>query len=115
MMESAEVVVIGSGHNALIAAAYLSVSGARVLVLEWQSDPGGNTMTEELTLPGFLHDSCSTAHTLIQSNPLMRADELGLERFGLRYLRPDPVFVVPFADSESLTMHRELDRPVLAL
>ena len=39
---------------------------------------GGNTVTEELTLPGFRHHSCSSAHVLIQSNPVIRDDELGL-------------------------------------
>ena len=109
-MDGGDVVVVGAGHNSLIAGAYLAVAGLRVLILEGQSRPGGNTMTEELTLPGFRHDSCSTAHTLIQANPLLRANELQLERFGLRYLRPDPVFIVPFSDGESLTMYRDLDR-----
>ena len=50
---------------------------------------GGNTVTEELTLPGFAHDSCSSAHVLIQSNPLVRDDELGLlSTYGLRYVTP---------------------------
>lgn len=109
-MESADVVVVGSGHNALISAAYLACAGLRVLVLEAQARPGGDTMTEELTLPGFRHDSCSTAHTLIQGNPLLRANELHLDRFGLRYLLPDPVFTVPFRNGDSVTMYRDVER-----
>jgi phytoene dehydrogenase-like protein len=109
-MSDPDIIVIGAGHNALIAAAYLSVAGLRVLVLESQRRPGGNTMTEELTLPGFRHDSCSTAHTLIQSNPLLQRNELHLDAAGLRYILPDPVFHVPFADGESLTMYRDVDR-----
>jgi phytoene dehydrogenase-like protein len=107
-----DVIVVGSGHNALIAAAYLGVSGLNVLVLEEQARAGGNTMTEELTLPGFLHDSCSTAHTLLQANPLMQRNELQLSERGLRYILPDPAFVVPFADGGSITMHRELEGTV---
>jgi phytoene dehydrogenase-like protein len=107
-----DVIVVGSGHNALIAAAYLGVSGLKVLVLEEQARAGGNTMTEELTLPGFHHDSCSTAHTLIQANPLMQRNELHLTERGLRYILPDPAFVVPFADGGSITMHRDLQRTV---
>lgn len=105
-------VVVGAGHNALIAAAYLSSAGLRVLVLEAQARPGGDTMTEELTLPGFRHDSCSTAHTLIQGNPLLRQNELHLDRFGLRYLLPDPVFTIPFRNGESVTMYRDVERTV---
>jgi phytoene dehydrogenase-like protein len=96
----------------LISAAYLSAAGLRVLVVEGQTQPGGDTMTEELTLPGFHHDSCSTAHTLIQSNPLIRDDELRLHTYGLRYLRPDPVVVMPFADGESMSLYQDIDRTV---
>ena len=76
----AEVVVIGAGHNSLVCAGYLAAAGLEVLVLEASADAGGNTRTEELTLPGFAHDSCSSAHVLIQCNPLIRDDELGLRR-----------------------------------
>ena len=107
-----DVIVVGAGHNALIAAAYLGRAGLHVLVLEAGHRPGGNTMTEELTLPGFRHDSCSTAHTLIQANPLLQKNELRLDAHGLRYILPDPVFVVPFADGESLTMYRDVERTV---
>ena len=61
--ESTDVVVIGAGHNGLVCAAYLAKAGLRCLVLEGRATVGGNTNSEELTLPGFLHDSCSTAHT----------------------------------------------------
>ena len=45
-------------------------------------------------LPGWQHDSCSTAHVVLQSNPLIRDDELGLvARYGLRYVVTDPAVV----------------------
>jgi phytoene dehydrogenase-like protein len=81
---AADVVVVGAGHNALVCAAYLAAAGLEVTVLEAAETVGGDTRTEELTLPGFAHDSCSSAHVLIQSNPLVRDDELGLrDRYGL--------------------------------
>src|SRR2546430_15551497 len=46
----------------------------------------------------------------MQSNPLMRDNELQLDRYGLRYLYPDPVFTMPFRDGRSITMWRDLDR-----
>ena len=97
----ADVVVIGAGHNSLLAAAYLAAAGLEVLVLEEQPHVGGNTVTEELTLPGFRHDSCSSAHVLIQTNPAIRDDELGLlSTHGLRYVHTDPAVVLPLADGE---------------
>jgi phytoene dehydrogenase-like protein len=106
----AEVVVIGGGHNSLVAAAYLAKAGLEVLVLEAGPTVGGNTRTEELTLPGFAHDSCSSAHVLIQNNPLIRDDELGLvSDYGLRYLTTDPAVVMPQGDDDVLVMYPDLD------
>jgi phytoene dehydrogenase-like protein len=106
----ADVVVAGAGHNSLVAAAYLARAGLRCLVLEARQAVGGNTSSEELTLPGFLHDTCSTAHNLIQSSPTIRDDELGLAEYGLEYLYPDPVVHLPFPDGSWVTQWRDLDR-----
>jgi phytoene dehydrogenase-like protein len=105
-----DIVVAGAGHNSLLTAAYAARAGFKVLVLEAVTGIGGDTTCEELTLPGFIHDPCATAHNLIQSNPLMRNNELQLDRYGLRYLSPDPVFTMPFRDGRSITMWRDLDR-----
>jgi phytoene dehydrogenase-like protein len=108
--ESADVVVLGAGHNGLVCASYLAAAGLEVVVLEAQNIVGGNTGTEELTLPGFAHDSCSSAHVLIQSNPLLRDDELGLlSTYGLEYVFSDPAVVLPQPDGDSLVMHRDLE------
>jgi phytoene dehydrogenase-like protein len=104
---TADVVVIGAGHNSLVGAAYLAAAGLDVLVLEEQPHVGGNTVTEELTLPGFQHDSCSSAHVLIQSNPVIRDDELGLSNLGLRYVPTDPAVVLALADGDALVMSRD--------
>ena len=58
MTDRFDVIVAGAGHNSLVAACYLAKAGYRCLVLEGRSVPGGNVVTEELTLPGFRHDSC---------------------------------------------------------
>ena len=108
MSETADIVVAGAGHNSLVTAAYLAKAGFECVVLEARPVIGGNTATEELTLPGFLHDSCSTAHNLIQANPAGR--ELGLEAYGLDYIHPDPVVHVPFPDGTWLTQWRSVER-----
>jgi phytoene dehydrogenase-like protein len=109
-MSRPDVIFAGAGHNNLVAAAYAARAGFRVLVLDGAPRIGGDTTSEELTLPGFVHDPCATAHNLIQSNPLMRNNELDLERHGLKYLYPDPVFTMPFLDGSSITMWRDVDR-----
>ncbi len=108
--DHAEVVVVGAGHNSLVAAAYLARAGLEVLVLEAAATIGGNTRTEQLTLPGYAHDSCSSAHVLIQNNPLVRDDELGLlADQGLRYLTTDPAVVMPQPDGDVLVMRPDLE------
>ena len=105
-----DVVVAGAGHNSLVAAAYLARAGFRCLVLEARDEVGGNTSSEELTLPGFVHDTCSTAHNLIQASPALRDRELPLDEYGLEYLHPDPVVHIPFPDGAWLTQWRDADR-----
>ena len=112
----ADIVVVGAGHNSLVAAGYLARAGLEVLVLEAGPTVGGNTRTEQLTLPGYAHDSCSSAHVLIQNNPLIRDDELGLvAEHGLRYLTTDPSVVMPQPDGAVLVMRPDLEATVAEL
>ncbi len=110
MADRFDVVVAGAGHNSLIAAAYLSKAGYRCLVLEGRPVVGGNCVTEELTLPGFQHDSCGTAHVVIQDWPMLRNDELGLADYGLEYIHPEIVVHCPFPDGTHLTQWHDIDR-----
>jgi phytoene dehydrogenase-like protein len=110
---NADIVVAGAGHNSLVTASYLAASGRTVVVLESRAIPGGGAASEELLGPGYLIDSCSTGHTLIQTNPLLLRDELGLqERHGLEYIVPDPFAHVAFPDGRQLTAWMDLDRTV---
>jgi phytoene dehydrogenase-like protein len=86
MMDQFDVIMIGSGHNALITAAYLTRAGRSVLVLEKNDRPGGFLRTEELTLPGFKHDVYAAAHPLFTTGPAYADLKEDLEARGLRYL-----------------------------
>lgn len=111
MTTTADVVVAGGGHNSLITAAYLAKAGLECVVLDAGPVLGGGAVTEELLLPGHKIDTCSTGHTLIRVNPLIRDDELGLVgKYGLTYVEPDPVAHVAFPDGEHITMWLDLDR-----
>lgn len=104
-----DVVVVGAGHNALITAAYLAQSGQRVCVLERRDMVGGAVSTVEM-VPGYRFDLGGSAHILIRLTPILA--ELGLERYGLRYIELDPLFFAPFPDGDHLFIYRDLDRTV---
>lgn len=111
MTRAYDVIAIGSGHNGLVAAAYLAAAGKSVLVLERNAWFGGGVVTRELTLPGFRHDQHSMAHIFIQANPLLAADELGLKsRFGLRYIFPECPMMSVFEDGTTLGSYRDRER-----
>src|SRR5208282_6471596 len=94
-----DIVIAGGGHNALILGCYLAKAGVKVCVVERNEKIGGGVMTREYTLPGFKHDTHSVAHTIIQGNPLIRYDELGLKsKYGLRYVNPDKMTAAIFED-----------------
>ena len=91
-------VIIGSGINALVAAALLSLKGRRVLVLEREDRLGGCLRTDELTLPGFQHDVMAATFVLFMTGPAGAALGPHLAQHGFEYrhaahptavLRPD--------------------------
>lgn len=90
-----DVIFVGSGINSLVGAALLARAGRSVLVLERSNVLGGCIRTEQLTLPGFLHDTLSTAHPLFMVGPAYAALGKALHEAGLEYVNtPAPTAVV---------------------
>jgi phytoene dehydrogenase-like protein len=97
------VVVIGGGHNALIAAFYLAKGGFKPLVLERRETVGGGAVTEEF-YPGFR--ASALAHTV---GPL-RADigrDMRLDRFSCEILSPDPRVFAPTPHGQALLFYND--------
>ncbi len=109
-MADFDILVIGAGANGLIAGAYMAKAGKKVLVLERSAFVGGGVATREIVAPGFRHDLHSATHIVIQGNPLIRKDELGLvARFGLKYIHPEGVFSTIFDDQTSIVSYADID------
>jgi len=110
-MSQHDIVIMGAGHNGLTAAAYMAKSGRRVLVLERKPHFGGGVSTRELIQPDYWHDEHSNVHIMIQGNPMLREDELGLlGRFGLEYIYPELPHASIWEDGTTVRSWRDLDR-----
>ena len=99
--------MVGSGHNGLVAAAYLARAGWSVEVLERNAVAGGTVATEELTLPGFLHDTFSSWHPLFMGSAAYAELGTELEARGLRYVNTDVPTGVAFGDGRALVAARD--------
>jgi phytoene dehydrogenase-like protein len=73
------VAVIGAGHHGLVAAVRLAERGHEVVVLEAAQQPGGAVRSDELTLPGFVHDTCSGFFPLAMVSPVFRELDLDID------------------------------------
>jgi phytoene dehydrogenase-like protein len=83
-----DTIVIGAGHNGLVAAAYLARAGKKVLVVERRHVVGGAAVTEEI-VPGFRFSVCSYVVSLLRPEIIR---ELELPRHGLELLPLDGTF-----------------------
>ena len=103
--------VIGAGHQGLVAALRLADEGREVLVLESADAPGGGVRSQELTLPGYTHDSCSGFFPLAAASPVFRALDLELDWVD----PPLPMVHVLDETGAEIALHRDLESTVRSL
>jgi len=108
-MDECDAIVVGAGPNGLAAAVVLARAGLSVRVYERENAIGGGARTEELTLPGFLHDLCSAVHPQALSSGFFRAFELEKR---VSFIVPEMSYAHPLDDGRSGIAWRDLDRTV---
>jgi len=105
-----DVVVIGAGHNGLVAAAYLAKAGRRVLVLEKRERVGGAAITEEI-FPGFQASTVADGGGYLSQHV---RDDLKLDS-RVETVHSDAVAFCPQPDGSQLTIWRDTARTALEI
>src|SRR5271170_4668620 len=96
-----DAIIIGGGHNALVAACYLAKARWKVLVLERRYIVGGACVTEENIFPGFKVSTAAYVNSLFSPEII---DELRLKDYGFAVLERNPSSFTPFLDGRYLLM-----------
>lgn len=102
-----DAVVIGAGHNGLVAANLLADEGWDVRIMEATPDYGGSVRTAELTAPGFRNDVFSAFYPLGAASPVLA--RLGLEEYGLEWVHAPTVLAHPHRDGRTAVLSRDID------
>ena len=104
-----DAVVIGAGHNGLVAAAILAMKGWNVTVFEQADRPGGAVKTRELTLPGFRHDIAAMNLSLFAGSGFHQEHAARLAEHGLEFVPVSDCFSTAFPDGRWLGVSTDLN------
>ena len=105
--------MVGAGPNGLAAAIVLAQAGREVRLLEGHETVGGGARSEALTLPGFVHDTCSTVHALALYSPFLR--DLPLAEHGLELVHPEVSLAHPLDGGDAVLLEGSIDETAGAL
>ena len=103
-----DVIIIGAGHNGLVAAGYLARAGKKVLVLE-QRDRVGGACTLEEPFPGFTMSPCAYVVSLLRPEIIR---DLELHRYGFDAYVKDPQMFVPYQDGNYLFLRASTEKTI---
>ncbi|HEY0697244.1 MAG TPA: NAD(P)/FAD-dependent oxidoreductase [Micromonospora sp.] len=106
-MDEADAVVVGAGHNGLVAANLLADAGWDVLVLESTGAAGGAVRSAEVTVPGYLSDLYSSFYPFGVASPVLR--RLDLAEHGLSWTHAPDVLAHLLPDGRAAVLNRDPD------
>ena len=109
MAATYDAIIIGGGHNGLVAACYLARANWKVLVLERRYLVGGACVTEENIFPGFKVSTAAYVNSLFRPEIIR---DLRLKDYGYDIVERDPSSFSPFADGRYLMLGPDHDMNV---
>jgi phytoene dehydrogenase-like protein len=107
-MTTCDAVVVGAGHNGLVAANLLADAGWEVLVVESSHHAGGAVRSGEVTAPGFVTDLFSSFYPMTAASPVIAG--LHLEQHGLRWTHAPTVLAHLRPNGPAAVLHRDSGR-----
>lgn len=108
-----DAVIVGSGPNGFAAAITLIRQGLSVLLIEANETLGGGARSAELTLPGYIHDVCSSVFPLAENSPVFKSFDL-LE-MGLQYIEPELAVAHPFDGGSAAFVKKSIEETAAGL
>jgi phytoene dehydrogenase-like protein len=108
-----DAIVVGAGPNGLCAAIAFAREGLTVLLIEAADSVGGGARSQELTLPGFVHDVCSAIHPMARISPFLRSVRALKTR--LEWIQPPAAVAHPLDGGDLALLEPSLDVTASAL
>jgi phytoene dehydrogenase-like protein len=108
MSKQYDAIVVGAGPNGLAAAIEFARSGKSVCVYEANENVGGSARSAALTLPGFIHDTCSAVHPLVVGSPFFK--QLPLAEYGLEFIYPPVTMAHPLDDGTAILLQHSIEK-----
>ncbi len=112
-LDAPDAVVVGSGPNGLAAAITLARAGRSVVVYEGAETVGGGMRSAQLTLPGYVHDVCSTVQGTSVASPFFAGMDLG--KHGVELVHPATPLAHPLDDGRVAFLERSVQATAAGL
>jgi phytoene dehydrogenase-like protein len=104
--EALDAVVVGGGPNGLAAAIALAREGRSVRLIEAAPTVGGGVRSAEVTLPGFVHDVCSSIHPFGRTSPFFASLDM---RSRIAWIEPPYSIGHPLDDGSAVVVERDVE------
>jgi len=109
MEQNYDVIIIGAGPNGLEIGGYLGKAGQKVLLLDKRYEVGGGLATEEVTLPGYFHNTHAIYHMMADYAPIYQDFKIE-EEYRVKHIYPQLQFAMPFQDGRCLCLYQDVNK-----